>query len=34
METKFYDSTGAGQSNAVYASEKVMEELRKIDVLK
>ena len=34
METKFYDSTGAGQSNAMYASEKVMEELRKIGVLK
>ena len=34
METKFYDSTGAGQSNAVYASEKVMEELRKIGVVK
>ena len=34
METKFYDSTGAGQSNAMYASEKVMEELRKLGVLK
>ena len=34
METKFYDSTGAGQSNAMYASEKVMEELRKIGVVK
>ncbi len=34
METKFYDSTGAGRSNAVYASEKVMEELRKIGVVK
>ena len=34
METKFYDSTGAGQSNARYASEKVMEELRKLGVLK
>jgi len=34
METKFYDSTGAGQSNAMYASKKVMEELRKLGVLK
>ena len=34
METKFYDSTGAGNSNAMYASEKVMEELRKLGVLK
>ena len=34
METKFYDSTGAGQSNAMYASEKVMEELRKIGAVK
>ena len=34
METKFYDSTGTGQSNAMYASEKVMEELLKLGVLK
>ena len=34
METKFYDSTGTGKSNAMYASEKVMEELRKLGVLK
>jgi len=34
METKFYDSTGTGKSNAMYASEKIMEELRKLGVLK
>ena len=33
METKFYDSTGTGQSNAMFASEKFMEELRKLGVL-
>ena len=34
METKFYDSTGTGQSNAMYASERVMEGLRRLGVLK
>ena len=33
METKFYDSTGSGGSNAMYASEKVKEELIKLGVL-
>ena len=33
METKFYDSTGSGRSNAMYASEKVKEELIKLGVL-
>lgn len=33
METKFYDSTGSGRSNARYASEKVQEELIKLGVL-
>ena len=33
METKFYDSTGSGRSNARYASEKVREELIKLGVL-